>query len=311
MYNKDFFIKQAQKFGKKQRMVVAAAHDDATLDAANNAFKEGMADVILVGERALINAAAEKANVDLANFEIIEADGLEATAAAAVTAIAEGKGDLLMKGLIDTSILLKEVLKKEHGLRTGNVLSHAGVLFKEGGDSFHVFTDAAMNIAPTLEQKKGIIKNAVQLAHSVGIEEPKVANLCAKEKPYDKMPATMDAAELQKMNQNGEIEGCIVSGPISLDIAISQYAANLKGCTDAVAGQADILMVPNIEVGNVFAKALQYMAGFSMAGVLLGARIPVVLVSRADGEAEKTVSIALACSVAALSQQKEAAEVSA
>lgn len=300
MYDKNFFIEQAKQGNTKQRVVVCAAHDEATIDAANKAFLDGIIDVTLVGERSLITQAAQACGANLSHFEIIEANGLEAIAYESVNAIAQGHGDVLMKGLIETSVLLKETLKKEHGLRTGNVLSHAGVLFKEGGEQFHIFTDAAMNIAPNLEQKKGIIRNAVELAHSLGIKTPKVANLCAKEKPYDKMPATLDAAELQKANQEGEITDCIVSGPLQLDIAISKYAANLKGVQDPVAGEANILMTPNIEVGNVFAKALQYMAGFSMAGVLLGARIPVVLVSRADGEAEKTISIALACAVAAI-----------
>ena len=300
MYNKNFFIDQAKKNQIKQRVIVCAAHDEATIDAANKAFLEGIINVTLVGELNLITQAAQACGADLSNFDIIEATGLDSIAYESVNAVAQGKGDVLMKGLIDTSILLKETLKKEHGLRTGNTLSHAGVLFKEGGEKFYIFTDAAMNIAPTLDQKKGIIRNAVKLAHALGINTPKIANLCAKEKAYEKMPATIDASELQKAYLEGEITDCIVSGPMQLDVAISKYAANLKGVTDPVAGEADILMTPNIEVGNVFAKSLQYMAGFSMAGLLLGASIPVVLVSRADGEAEKTISIALACAVAAM-----------
>lgn len=297
MYNKEYFINLVkQKFDTRKTLVVAAPHDSETIVAVLNAYEEGIVDVVLVGEKLKIDSAAKEANRDISQFSIFEAESLPEIADLSVKIIAEGKGDVLMKGLIDTSILLKALLNKKYDLRTGRLFSHVSVLYNQ--ENCFVLSDAGMNIAPSLEQKKQIIENSIQLAHALGKEDPRVAMLCAKEKAYEKMPATIDAQALKEMNEKGEIQGCVVSGPLQLDVAINNHAAKVKGIKDPVAGNAEVLIVPTIEVGNVFGKALKYLAGYSLAGIVTGAKIPVVLVSRADGEEEKTVSIALACAMA-------------
>lgn len=296
MYNKEYFTNLVkEKFDIRKTLVVAAPHDSETILAVSKAYMEGIIDVVLVGDISKINSAAKNADKDISNFEILEATSLEEIAHLSVKTIAQGKGDILMKGLIDTSILLKALLTKDYNLRTGRLFSHVGIVYKD--EKCFVLTDAGMNIAPNIKEKKQIIENSIQLANALGLENPKVAMLCAKEKPYKKMPATTDAQALKEMNEKGEIKGCVVSGPLQLDVAISSHAAKIKGIKDNVAGNADILVVPTIEVGNVFGKALKYLGGYSLAGIVTGAKIPVVLVSRADGEDEKTVSIALACAM--------------
>ncbi len=205
----------------------------------------------------------------------------------------------LMKGLLDTSVILKAVVKRENELRTGKTLSYVGILFNEDKDRYYLTSDGAMLIAPTLEQKKGIVENSVEVAHALGVECPNVAMICAKEKYYEKMPATVDATALQKMNQDGEIKDCVVSGPLQLDNAVDKHAVEVKGVKDPVAGKADILVVSAIEVGNVLLKTAKYLGGWTFGGVVVGAKIPIVVCSRSDGEAAKLVSIAVACMMAA------------
>ena len=232
-------------------------------------------------------------NIDLNNYELIDIKDLSEASLKAVELVSSKKADIVMKGLVDTSIVLKAVLNKEIGLRTGNVLSHTGVFAVEGYNRLFFITDAAMNIDPDLNTKKQIIENAVRLARALDIEEPKVAVLCAKEKVNPKMPDTVDAKELEEMYKRGEIKNCIVGGPFALDNAVSEEAAKHKGIDHPVAGKADVLLVPDIEAGNIFYKSMTFFAKAESAGLVLGAKAPIVLTSRADSDVTKLNSIAL------------------
>ncbi|MDY2795507.1 bifunctional enoyl-CoA hydratase/phosphate acetyltransferase [Peptostreptococcus porci] len=301
MINQDYFVNLAKEKsgGEIQTVAVAAPYDEATLEALRNAVDLGFVKVQLVGEEKVILDAAKNANLNISDMEIVDAQDLADSAQKAVDQVRLGKASLIMKGLIDTSLILKAVVKKENQLRTGKTLSYVGILFNEDKDKYFLTSDGAMLIAPDLEQKKGIIENAVEVAHALGNEEPKVAMICAKEKYYEKMPATVDATELQKMNQNGEIKGCIVSGPLQMDNAVDAHAVEVKGIDDPVAGKADILIVPAIEAGNVLLKTAKYLGGWTFGGVVVGAKVPIVVCSRSDGESAKLVSIAVACMMAA------------
>jgi phosphate butyryltransferase len=208
--------------------------------------------------------------------------------------VSEKKAHSPMKGLLDTSYFLKPMLKKDYQLLKGMTISHVSLAYREKDDKFFVIADAGMNIAPNINQKKDIIANSVELANALGIENPIVVPLTAKEKAYDKMPATLEAEELHQMNLRGEIPHCRVSGPLQLDLAVSEHSAQVKGCKDPLAGKAQILLVPDIEAGNIFAKALTYLGEFVGYGIVLGAKVPMIVVSRADGEDEKLGSMYLA-----------------
>ena len=200
---------------------------------------------------------------------------------------------MVMKGLVDTSIILKAVLNKEIGLRTGNILSHVAVFDIEGYDRLFFITDAAMNLAPGVNEKKQIIENACSVARALDIEEPKVALICAKEKVNPKMKDTVEAKELEEKYLNGEIKNCIVGGPFALDNAISEESARHKGINHPVAGKADILVVPDIEAGNILYKSITYFAKCENAGLIVGSKAPIILTSRADSDKTKLNSIAL------------------
>ncbi|ABR50383.1 Phosphate butyryltransferase [Alkaliphilus metalliredigens QYMF] len=285
-------MKVARERGPKI-VAVACAQDIDVLMAVNEAKKSGIADAILVGDEEKIQAIAKDNKIDLTQFEVIDIKDLTQASRKAVELVSTGKAHMVMKGLVDTSIILKAVLDAEIGLRTGNVLSHVAVFDVPSYDRLFIVTDAAMNIAPDLNTKKQIIENAVQVGHALDIEEPKVAVICAKEKANPKMPDTMDAQALAEMNEKGEIKGCLVGGPFALDNAVSLEAAKLKGIDHPVAGYADILMAPDIEAGNVLYKSMVYFAQAKNAGVIVGAKAPVVLTSRADSEEAKLYSIAL------------------
>ena len=243
------------------------------------------------------NIAKEHA-FDISSMKIVdEADPISACAKA-VGLVAGGECGLLMKGLVDTSVILKAVLNKEEGLRTDRILSHVTVAQVEAIDRFFLITDAAMNLYPDLMAKKQIIDNAVYVAHALGIEVPKVAAVCAVEKVNPKMPCTLDAKELSDMAKRGEILGCEVDGPFALDNAVSVLAAKHKGITTPNAGVADILLVPNIEAGNMLYKSVTFFANGTAAGMIVGAKAPIVLTSRADSDTNKLVSIALSVVVA-------------
>lgn len=277
-----------------KKIAVAAAQDDDVLKAVQAAVKENICIPILVGDKERIKEISEEINFEIENIQVIDEKDGQKAARTAVSLVSSGKADIVMKGLIDTSIILKAVLDKEIGLRTGNILSHAAVFELDKYHKLLVITDAAMNIAPTASEKKQLIENTLTLCHSLNIERPKVAVICAKEKVSDKMQATVDAQTLVRMYKDGEIKGCIVEGPFGLDNAISKEAASIKGVKGQVAGDADILLMPNIEAGNVLYKSLTYFSNSKNAGIILGARAPIVLTSRADSDETKLNSIALA-----------------
>lgn len=282
----------ARKRGGK-KLAVAVAEDREVLAAIKAAKDLNIIEPILIGDKLKIERIAQEIDFNLLGIEIInEKDGVLACRKA--TELVSGKkADILMKGLIDTSIIMKQVLDKEIGLRTGKVISHVAVFDVETYHKIFFVTDAAMNISPDLNQKKQIIENAVKLAHSLEIKIPKIAIIAAKEKVFPKMEATVHAKELADMNKNGEITACVVEGPFALDNAISKEAAIHKGINSDVAGDADILLVPDIDAGNILYKSLTFFARAKNAGIILGTKAPIVLTSRTDSEEAKLYSIAL------------------
>ena len=283
------------KKSKKKVISVACAEDADVLEAVEGARLQGVIDAILVGDAEKITKIAKELKIDLNNYKVIDKKDLTEASREAVRLVSSGVAHMVMKGLVDTSIVLKAVLDKEIGLRGDSVLSHVAVFEMDGWDRLFFVTDAAMNIAPNLETKKKIIENTVKVAQSLGIEIPKVACICAKEKVNPKMPDTVDAGELQKMNEEGLIKGCIVGGPFALDNAISPEAAKHKGITHPVAGIADILLAPDIEAGNILYKSMVFFAKSKNAGIIVGAKAPIILTSRADSSEAKLNSILLGC----------------
>jgi len=292
MKNFEQALELARSKGKKT-VSVACAQDKDVLLAVDRAREAGIVDAILVGDEAKIREIAAANNVDLNNYKLVDRSDLTEAAREAVRLVSSGEAHMLMKGLVDTSILLKAVLDKEIGLRGDSILSHVAVFEIEGWDRLFYVTDAAMNIAPNLDAKKKIIENAVKVARSLEVEVPKVACLCAKEKVNEKMPDTVDAKALEDMNKNGELKDCLVGGPFALDNAISEEAARHKGMDHPVAGKADILMTGDIEAGNVLYKSMAFFAKSKNAGIIVGARKPIILTSRADNEEAKLNSIIL------------------
>ncbi|MGG3470906.1 phosphate butyryltransferase [Neobacillus pocheonensis] len=278
-------------------IAVAAAEDEEVIDAVLDALNRNLANFILFGDKEKINTILEVKRhdtKDTKNLVIVHANTNASAAELAVKAVFNREADVLMKGNIPTSTLLKAVLNKEYGLRTGNVLSHVAVFEVPGYDRFTIVTDAGMNIAPDLEQKAQITINAVTIAKSIGIDIPKVAPIAAVEVVNPVMQATLDAAALTTMNKRGQISDCIVDGPLALDNAVSELAAEHKGIRSEVAGKADILLVPTIEVGNVLYKSLIYFANAKVGAVIAGAKAPIVLTSRSDSAESKLYSLALA-----------------
>jgi len=291
-------IKYAKERGPKI-ISVACSQDKEVLIAVDMAKKEGIANAILVGDIEKTKEIAKELNIDLDGYELIDEKDLAQASLKAVSLVSEGKADMVMKGLVDTSIILKAVLNKEVGLRTGNILSHVAVFDVKGYDRLFFITDAAMNLSPDLQGKKQIIENACVVAHALDIEEPKVAAICAKEKVNPKMQDTIDAKDLEEMCANGDIKGCIVGGPFALDNAVSEEAAKHKGMSHPIAGKADILLAPDIEAGNILYKSLVFFSETKNAGVIVGAKAPIILTSRADSEETKLNSIALGVLMAA------------
>ena len=291
-------IKYAKERGPKT-ISVACSQDKEVLMAVDIAKREGIAKAILVGDIEKTKSIANELNIDLSEYELIEEKDLAKASLKAVSLVSEGKADMVMKGLVDTSIILKAVLDKEVGLRTGNILSHVAVFDVKGYDRLFFITDAAMNLSPDLQGKKQIIENACVVAHALDIDEPKVAAICAKEKVNPKMQDTVDAKDLEEMCANGDIKGCIVGGPFALDNAVSEEAAKHKGMSHPIAGKADILLAPDIEAGNILYKSLVFFSETKNAGVIVGAKAPIILTSRADSEETKLNSIALGVLMAA------------
>lgn len=277
-----------------KKVAVAVAQDSAVLEAVAAAKERGIAEAILVGDADKIKAVAEADKVDISGFEIIdEKDDYEA-ALKAVSLVHDGKADMYMKGLIDTKSFLKSVLDKEVGLRTGKALSHVCVFEVEGIDHLLFLTDVAFMTYPTLEDKVHIIENTVDVCHACGIPNPKVAPLAAVEVVNPKMPVTVEAAELTKMCEEGQISGCIVDGPLSLDLAIDPEAAKHKGAEGRkIVGDADVLLFPDIHAGNLVYKCLVHTAKVKNGNILTGTKAPVILTSRSDDFEAKVNSLAL------------------
>ncbi len=292
----DSLISKASQ-NERKTVAVAAAADAEVLEAIAEAVKMKLADFLLYGDKEEIEMMIRQLHpqlLDSTGIKVLSAPNNKIAAEMAVKAVKANEANVLMKGNIPTASILKAVLNKEYGLRTGAVLSHVAVFEIPGYDRFTIVTDAAMNIAPDLEQKAQIVRNAVQVAHSIGIEMPKVAPLAAVEVVNPAMQATLDASALTMMNKRGQISGCIIDGPLALDNAVSKLAAEHKGIQSEVAGVADILLVPAIEVGNVLYKSLIYFANAKVGAVIAGAKAPIVLTSRADTAESKLYSLALA-----------------
>lgn len=279
---------------KSGTIAVAVAQDDVVIKAIAAAREKDIAEAVLVGDSDEIKRIAEGIGVDISSFEIVDAKDKHEAARKAVELVSCGRANLLMKGFIDSASFLRAVLDKEQGLRSGRLMSHAGVFEVPHLGRLIFLTDAAFNIAPSLQEKSQIIANAVGLARAVGIDVPKVAALCALELVNPDMPATLDAAALAKMCDRGQIKNCVVDGPLAMDNILSQEAAKHKGVGGPVAGRADIILAPNIETGNAVYKTLTFAGRFRSGGILLGASVPVIMTSRADNFDTRIFSIALA-----------------
>lgn len=286
-------LEKAIKAGPKT-VAIACPHQESALKAARMAIDERLAYPILVGNERLIREIAQEYQVNLEGMKIVDVEDDGEACDETVRLVAEGKADFIMKGLIDTAVILKSYLKPEFGMRTSKHLSHVAVFDLAGYSRLLFVTDASMNIAPTLEQKKMIIENAVEVARAMGIKTPNVAALAAIEKVNPKMKETVEAYELQRMNEEGLIANAVVAGPLALDNAIFEKAAKVKKITHPVAGKADILMVPDIEIGNILYKAFGFLGNGNHAGVIVGGRKPISLTSRADDEYAKYNSLAMA-----------------
>ena len=282
------------KSKRMRKLSVAVAQDEPVLEAVKEAKENGIADAILVGDKEEIEKIAKTIDMDLSDFEIVDVKDVHEAALKAVEIVSSGKADMLMKGLVDSKTFLRCVLNKEVGLRTGNLMSHVAIFETEKFDRLLFLTDVAFNTFPTLEDKVKIINNAAKVAHAIGIEEPKVAAVCAVEVVNKNMPNTVEANALSEMYKEGKFEGCIVDGPFALDNAISEESAHHKGVTVPVAGKADILLLPDIEAGNIMYKTLTYTTNSKNGCILVGTSAPAILTSRADSSETKMYSIALA-----------------
>jgi len=284
----------------------AVAHpcDQTSLSGAVEAAEIGLLSPILVGPRGKIEAVAKQSNIDISRCEIVDAPHSHAAAEVAVRLVREGKAELLMKGSLHTDELMGAVVARDTGLRTARRISHCFIMDVPTLEQAIVITDAAVNIFPTLEDKVHIIQNAIDLAHALGKPQPKVAILSAMETVNPKVQSTIEAAALCKMADRGQITGGILDGPLALDNAINLTAAQIKKIESPVAGQADILVVPDLEAGNMLAKSLSFLADADAAGIVLGARVPIILTSRADSVATRLASCAVAVLVAKFRRDK-------
>ena len=278
----------------------AVAHpcDESSLRAAVDATKQGLIAPILVGPRERIEAVAKAGDIDIAGLPIVDAPYSEASAAKAVDLVREGKAEALMKGSLHTDELMGAVVRRDTGLRTSRRVSHCFVMDVPTYAETLIVTDAAVNIAPTMEDKVDIIQNAIDLAHAMHFPEVRVAILSAMETVNPKVPSTVEAGALCKMADRGQITGAILDGPLALDNAISLESVRIKKIDSPVAGRANVLVVPDLEAGNMLAKSLSFLAGADAAGIVLGARVPIILTSRADSVMTRLASCAIAALVA-------------
>ena len=269
---------------EKKKLVIAVGQDENSLEAAYTAHKNGVIELICTGDKEEILKIAKSVNLDFSGIEIIDEKNKGKAVELAVRLINEGKANILMKGNVSTSVLLKGALNKEWGLRSGKLLSHFSLFEVESYHKLLAVTDVAMNIAPDLSEKAGIIDNAVKYMSRIGIKNPKVAVVSAVESVKEAMPSTIDAAILSKMAERGQIKNCVIDGPLAMDNAISKESAEHKGIESEVAGDADLLIMPSIEAGNILYKTLGFLTNSKLAAVILGAKAPIVLTSRADSE---------------------------
>lgn len=282
------------KYEKKMKLAVVASQDHEVLEAVSEGANLNIIEPILIGDINKTKEIAQKYNISINKWKTIDEPDLKKSAEIGVKLVSQGNANFIMKGLVDTPTLMKEVLNKDYGLRTENLLSHTMIYETKNYYKFILLTDGGMNLIPNADEKEKIINNAVKVGHALGMKKIKVACLAAKEKVDRKMIATLDAGELKKRYEEGKFEdGVIVDGPMALDLAVSKKAAQIKNYNSEVAGDADVFLVPNIEMGNGIGKSITYFADGKSAGVIMGAKVPVVLVSRADSHESKLYSIAL------------------
>lgn len=278
---------------EKKTLAVAVAQDKEVLTAVSEAVKLNIVNAILIGDEEKIKSIANEEKLNINNIEIIDEKNIQKAAAKSVELVREGKAQFIMKGMLNTADILRAVLNKETGIKGKGLLSHVMLYEVPTYHKLLFLTDGGMVPYPELNDKIGIVNNAVEVAHALEIDMPKVAPICAVEVVNPSMPATLDAAALTTMNRRGQIKGCIIDGPLAFDNAISKQAAEHKGIVSEVAGDSDILLVPNIEAGNFLGKSMTYLAKGENAGIIVGAKCPIVLVSRADSAKSKLYSIAL------------------
>lgn len=287
---------QVFKKAKKRRVAVVEAADTHVLEAVRHAVEVGLVEPLLFGKRAEVEAKLAAMDLDITAWEIVDSPEPAISALQAGIAVKEGRADFILKGLIATGQLLKGLFKEETGFRTGRLISHMNIVQLRTYPKLLALCDAAINIAPTLEQKKDILQNAVDALTRMGITQPKVAVLASAETVNEKMPESVDADALKRMNEQGEITGCVVEGPISYDLAVCKESAETKGYESPVAGDADLLVCPNIVTANVLIKCLRHSAEALTAGIVIGGRVPVVLNSRAASAEDKYRTMILAAS---------------
>ncbi len=301
--NLDELVAAARQRGPA-RIAVAAGHDPDVLAALRQARDMGLADGILVGDTQKIRALADPIDYRPAADQIIHEPDAAAAARRAIALVREGRADLLMKGKLPTATLVRAVLDREAGLRTGRQLSQVIVFQVPGIPRLMLMSDAAINIAPTIEQKAEICRNAIEVAHAIGIARPNVAALTALEFVNSEMPATVEAAALAAMNRRGQIAGAYVEGPIALDVPLSRFAAERKGIDSPLVENTDIFILPCIEAANILYRAILYFAGGESGGVVMGARVPLILLSRAESPDTKIRSIAIGLMVVGAAKAK-------
>jgi phosphate acetyltransferase len=301
-------VKRAQS---QDTIKVAIAHpcDDVALEGAIEAARLGLIEPILVGPVHRIRSVAERAGLDIGGMEIVASEHSHDSAVKAVELVRAGRAEALMKGSLHTDELMGAVVSRQTGIRTARRISHCFIMDVPNHPDALIITDAAVNIAPTLDEKVDIIQNAIDLAHAMGVQQVRVAILSAMETVSAKVPSTIEAAALCKMAERGQITGALLDGPLALDNAISPAAAAIKKIASPVAGRANILVVPDLEAGNMLAKSLSFLAHADAAGIVLGARVPIILTSRADSVLTRLASCAVAVMVAAARRQSASASI--
>ncbi|MFH0922047.1 MAG: phosphate acyltransferase [Fibrobacterota bacterium] len=287
----------ARAHGGPKTLIVTAAADPEVLEALQLASERKLVRPVLIGQPDAIRAAADKAGCSVADMEIVPAESPEASLDIGARMIAEGKGRILMKGLVNSALFLKVILKKEYGIRRQGLLSHVALFFPKGYDKPMLVTDAALNVFPTFADKISILRNAVEVMHQLGVACPKVALLAHNEMVSDKVPATQDCARLKEMCQSNDIQGCMAEGPIALDVALSAEAGRIKKITSPVSGDADILFCPDILSANILYKAMVFLGNAHGAAIVVGANVPIVMTSRSEDAHSKMLSIAFAAGI--------------